>query len=195
MEDLDPQRLERALSLLGEVLAFRGSAAELVVVGGSGMLLLGATQRATHDVDIVALVDEGRLCKAKPLPSAVEDAARDVARVLELAPDWLNSGPTALLDFGLPSGFLSRCIVRRYEALVVHVAARFDQIHFKLYAASDHGPRSRHVADLRALAPTRAELIAAARWSRTQDPSPGYLEALRRALEFLGVEVRDGELD
>ncbi len=51
------------------------------------------------------------------------------------------------------------------------------------------------MSDLRALAPTRDELLAAARWCRTLDPSEGYRESLRRALNFFGVEVRDEELE
>ena len=90
---------------------------------------------------------------------------------------------------------MARCTVRHYDSLSIHVAARLDQIHLKLYAASDHGPRSKHVSDLRALAPTRAELITAARWCRTHDPSAGYRESLRRALNFFDVEVRDAELE
>lgn len=45
----------------------------------------------------------------------------------------------------------------------------------------------KHEADLRALEPTEAELIAAARWSRSQDPSEGYAQVLRGALESFGV--------
>lgn len=46
----------------------------------------------------------------------------------------------------------------------------------------------RHEADLRALNPTNQELVAAARWSVTQDPPPGYRMVLVEALSFLGVE-------
>jgi hypothetical protein len=58
------------------------------------------------------------------------------------------------------------------------------------YAAVDQGP-GKHEADLRALAPTEAELIAAARWSRRHDPSEGYAQVLRGALETFGVEDVD----
>jgi hypothetical protein len=46
----------------------------------------------------------------------------------------------------------------------------------------------RHEADLRALNPSAEELVAAAHWSVTQDPSPGYLMVLKEALSSLGVE-------
>jgi hypothetical protein len=49
----------------------------------------------------------------------------------------------------------------------------------------------RHETDLRALNPTGAELIAAARWSITQDPSPGYRYVLVEALRYLGVDDAD----
>lgn len=191
---LDSDSLQRALSLLGETLSHRGQSAELVVLGGSGLLRLGVIQRATHDVDVVGLLEDGSLATAEPLPPQLTQAAADVASVLGLAPDWLNGAPTSLLDFGLPEGFLERCVIRRFSTLAVYAASRLDQIHFKLYATADHGPRSKHVSDLRALAPSRAELLAAARWCRTHDPSEGFRESLRHALDFFGVEVHVGDL-
>ena len=66
-------------------------------------------------------------------------------------------------------------------------ASRFDQIHFKLFAMVDQAG-GRHEADLRAMQPGESELISAARWSITQDPSPGYRMVLREALGALGIE-------
>jgi hypothetical protein len=45
----------------------------------------------------------------------------------------------------------------------------------------------RHEADLRALDPTADELLAAARWTRTHDPSDGFRQELIAALAHLGV--------
>jgi hypothetical protein len=50
----------------------------------------------------------------------------------------------------------------------------------------EFGP-GKHESDLRALAPTASELVAAARWSRSHDPSPAFAQELRGALKFLGV--------
>jgi len=188
---LERKQLEQALETLGEVLGHRGLRIEVAVIGGTGLLLLGAIVRTTTDVDLVACVEGGELRSAKPLPAALEEAAHDVARALALSPRWLNPGPTALLDFGLPRGFLGRCHVFDYGGLVAHVADRYDQIHFKLYAAADQGPRSKHMSDLRSLAPTREELQAAARWCRTQDPSDGFLSSLHAALAPFGIEGLD----
>jgi len=66
---------------------------------------------------------------------------------------------------------------------------------FKLYAAVDQGPRSRHLQDLRELGPDRDELLAAARWSVTHDHSPGYRSLLVETLRQLGVEGADASID
>jgi len=84
--------------------------------------------------------------------------------------------------------------VRTYGGLEVHLPARADLVYFKLYAAVDQGERSKHFADLHALAPTSEQLRSAARWTRTHDPSPGFLGELQRILSLLGVEVSDGDL-
>lgn len=48
--------------------------------------------------------------------------------------------------------------------------------------------RWKHLADLRALEPTPDELVVAARWARTHDPSEGFLNLLTETLAYLGVE-------
>lgn len=152
---------------LADQLQALGSRVEIVVIGGSALTALGLVRRATRDVDLLAIADNGQLRLAEPLPQALL-AAR-----------------------GLPEGFMSRMVTRSYgTALVVHFAGRLDQIHFKLFAMVDQGG-GRHEADLRALSPTPGELAAAARWSITQDPSPGYRSVLVDALHVLGVDDAD----
>jgi Nucleotidyltransferase of unknown function (DUF6036) len=179
------------LAALGEHLDAADERFELVVVGGSALLVLGAIERATRDVDIVALRSGEGLETADPLPAALIAAGERVARDFSLEPDWLNPGPTRLLDFDLPEGFLARVQTRPYgEALTVHFASRFDQIHLKLYALVDQGP-GKHEADLRALGPDEEELLAAARWARSHDPSEGFERELRAVLAHLGVDGAD----
>lgn len=174
--------------LLGEQLEACGVPLEMVVIGGSALTALGFVQRATRDVDLLAIADNGELRLAEPLPEALVSARAAVARDFGLDEAWLNAGPTELLKWGLPDGFMSRLVTRGYgPALAVHFAGRLDQVHFKLFAMVDQGG-GRHEADLRALAPTPAELAAAARWSVTQDPSPGYRSVLVEALHYLGVD-------
>jgi hypothetical protein len=60
-------------------------------------------------------------------------------------------------------------------------------IAFRLYAASDNGPRSVHVSDLLALRPSEEELAAAAAWIRTQDTSVEFHAIIERVI----AHVRD----
>jgi uncharacterized nucleotidyltransferase DUF6036 len=161
---------DRLLSALSEQVAALGQRFELVVVGGSALLALGLIERPTRDVDLIALRTGDELGTAKPLPPALEAARDRVARDFSLPAEWLNPGPTDLLEFGLPEGFSDR--LERRDV--------------------DQGP-GKHEADLRALSPTEDELLAAARWSRIHDPSEGYERVLREVLAHMGV--RDADLD
>lgn len=176
------------LAALGEQLAAAGERYDLVVVGGTALLALGLVERTTRDVDVVALAGPDGLTSADPLPPALASACERVARDFGLPVDWLNAGPSDLLRFGLPAGFVDRTTERDFgPALTVRYASRFDQIHLKLYAMVDQGA-GRHEADLRALAPTPAELLQAARWTREHDPSPGFRQELLAALAHLGLD-------
>jgi len=84
--------------------------------------------------------------------------------------------------------------VRTYGGLEIHLPAREDLVCFKLYAAVDQGERSKHFADLRSLSPTPEQLLSAARWTRTHDPSPAFLGEMQRILGLLGVGVSNGDL-
>jgi hypothetical protein len=127
----------------------------------------------------------------RPLPAELVAGRDRVARDFDLPENWLNVAPAALLDYGLPEGFVERLERQDYGgALTVDFASRFDQIHFKLYAMADQGA-GKHEADLHALSPTHDELLAAARWTQTHDPSEGFREQLVAALSYLGVQDVD----
>ena len=128
------------------------------------------------------------------MPDPLVDAVEDVAGALDLASDWLNPGPASLMDFGLPPGFEERVTVRTYGGLDVHVAGRTDLIYFKLYAAVDTGPRSKHFTDLQDLDPSDDELLSAARWTITHDTSGAFRGELLGALAELGLTVADDDL-
>jgi hypothetical protein len=185
---MDETQIDQLLSALGEQLAARGARVELVVIGGSALLALGLISRPTRDVDVVALFSDHALATPLPLPGPLVEARDVVARDFGLPVSWLKAAPADLLHFGLPEGFAERLERRDFgAALSVHFASRPDQIHFKLYAMVDQGA-GKHEADLRALEPTRSELLAAARWTRTHDPSEGFREQLLAVLAHLGVE-------
>jgi hypothetical protein len=195
MEPLASQAQTHELLLaLGEQLEALNDHIELVVIGGSALLAIGLITRSTRDVDVVGLWAEDGIVDPRPLPESLLAAAARVSRDFGLPAGWLNSTPASLLDFGLPAGFLHRLEAHEYgPGLTVHFAGRVDQIHFKLYAMADQGA-GKHESDLRSLEPTRAELLEAARWTRTHDPSEGFREQLVAALEYLGVQNAAHEL-
>jgi hypothetical protein len=180
--------LDAALAAVGDLLEDRKQRIEVVAIGGGGLLLLGLIERATNDLDLVALKFGDQLVKAQPLPKPLTEAADQVANLMKLSPGWLNAGPASMLDFGLPGGFLDRTTRRDYGGLVVHLASRYDQVCFKLYAAADDSPRGKHFADLKQLAPTPDELRSAAAWAKTHDMSDGFRQILDQVLATLGVE-------
>jgi hypothetical protein len=183
---------EEPLSALGQLLTERGLRYELVAIGGGALQLLGLITRPTRDIDVVALVESATLVPVVALPVPLERAVEDTARLLRLPLAWFNTGPRSLMEFGLPDGLLERAHRRDWGGLTLHIADRRDQVFFKLYAAVDQGPRSKHLEDLRRLDPTPDELQAAAAWARTHDPSAGFENELRGLLREL--ETRDGDL-
>lgn len=190
--EITSERVDELLAELGQRLQALGAPYEIVIVGGAALLALGFVARTTQDVDVVGVDDGSGLVPAEPLPEPLLRARNLVARDLVLDPEWLNARAADVVRFGLPDGFFSRCETRRYgPALVVRFAGRFDLICFKLHALVDRGPTGKHDEDLRALAPTSDELLAAARWTTTHDPSEAYRQLLVRALEYLGVEDVD----
>jgi hypothetical protein len=136
--EISGETLDLILGALEEQLRSLGEAQEIIVIGGSALTALGLVNRTTKDVDLLAIATDGELRPAKPLPDALRVARDRVARDFDLGENWLNGGPTDLLKWGLPAGFLNRVVTREYgTALTVHFASRFDQVHFKLFAMVD----------------------------------------------------------
>lgn len=188
------EQFDKALRLLNGRLAIGGAPSyNLVVCGGTALMATGLLQRTTRDVDIVAMADdEGRMIDPAPLPAPLVKAANEVADDLGLPEEWLNNGPSigegGIFRLGLPQGFSDRLIWKDFgEKLTVSFISRTDQVHFKLYAAVDRFG-SYHATDLQGLDPTDGELLAAAAWTRTHDPSEGYLESLRMFFRKFGYE-------
>ncbi len=190
----DQKGVETILSALGEQLGeIASKPLELLVCGGSALNVLGLVQRATKDVDVLAYVNrntEGEVSfiSADPLNENLITASKKVARDFNLTENWLNAGPASATDLGLPDGILKRVKTRQYgQKLTIHFMGRYDQIHFKLYAAADQGA-GKHFDDLLALNPTPDELEQAARWSMTHDISEGYRQVLKGLLNHMGFE-------
>ncbi|MEI8234155.1 MAG: hypothetical protein WCH57_05660 [Verrucomicrobiota bacterium] len=188
MADINHEALNEALTLLGSLMASRQRPQlHLVVCGGSALIALQLVARTTKDVDVLATIEDHHLVCARPLPDWLLNDAGDVRQELRLPEKWLNDGPADpdLFRLGLPEGVLERLHTREFSScLKIGFIDRVDQIHLKLYAAADIG--GQHFSDLRKLQPTPEELLTAARWTFTQDPSEGFLDAVTRVFNALG---------
>ena len=189
--------LDTPLRAVGDILAQRGEFAAVVVVGGAALNLLGVVERATQDVDVIAIeVPEGAEppVGVKPpaeLPMVLVEAIAIVARDFGLPSDWLNTVVGMQWETGLPPGFEDRIEWRLFGSLWVGLPGRIDFVFLKLYAAADDvGPKSRHFKDLEALRPTEEELRAAAGWIRTQDPSPAMDDIVSQVISHVVYKAR-----
>jgi hypothetical protein len=153
------------------------SPVDWVACGGAALGLQGLQNRPTQDVDILGRWDEGPLSVVgiKSFPQSVIACIVRVADnhpdLAGLGPNWVNLGPRALANEGLPEGFVSRLQELRVgERLTLRLLGRKDLLALKLYAAADEqGPRQEiHYADLKGLAPTYDELDFAVEWIRTR---------------------------
>jgi hypothetical protein len=202
LDMFDDTRLHEAMMLLGELLSERGQSFDVLAIGGGALLLLGLSQRATIDLDVVARRRDGRWMRSRPLPVELARAVDEVASVLGLPTDkpWLNDGPSFLFEMGLPVGWEARTVPRTFGALTVQLLARDDLIVLKVWAATDQRAperRARDVGDLRQLAPTRDDLLRAVRWCRAKDGTANFLESssVLGILKELGVEIDPRALD
>ncbi|MBA3237281.1 MAG: hypothetical protein H0T62_02895 [Parachlamydiaceae bacterium] len=140
--ELNLETLEEALGILGHLILDRGQRYEIVVIGGGSLLLSGEILRTTNDLVLIALIDEDELISEEPLPIPLSKDIHDVGIALNLGQHWINTGPTNLFKKGLPEGFQTRLQTSQYGGLIVHVAGRFDQICFKLYAVAEQGQKN-----------------------------------------------------
>lgn len=186
VKPLDVIKLNEALNLLNEQLMLRNAPqTNLVVCGGSALLAVGLMKRTTRDVDILAMIHNGLLVDAEPLPQYLIESACNVGYALGLPADWLNNGPASQFRMGLPDGFQERLqVIKVGEKLVMYYIDRIDQIFFKTYASADRG--GYHISDLKALHPNDNELINAAKWCMTQDVSDTFRLILKDMFKYLG---------
>ena len=188
--ELHLQNLEKALQLLGKLLAIhKREPFWLVICGGSALLARQIISRSTHDVDVLALRDlEGGVDLAYPLPEALKQAAGQVAEELDLEPNWLNSA--ASLHFPdlrlLPASLWQELDTRVYsDSLKVSFVTRNGQILLKLYAALNRA-QARDFDDLSALSPDSTETANALRWLLTKLPVLTHRDQLPALLTHLG---------
>lgn len=186
---LDRERLLEALETLSGTLADRGYEFHVAVAGAGALLLTGDLDHPTRDVDVVAVASgESPLRSQHQLPDALTEAAKDVATIMGIDHDWLNSGALGVLFGRLPDGYEDRLRTMRFGNLTVSALGRKDLIRLKLWAAAEEGPNSTHHVDLSRMGLDRAELDDAEAWVNALSPGgpyPGFddvLESLRRLL-------------
>jgi hypothetical protein len=191
---LTKDSLGRAFKLLSSRLdLMQTEPVRLVLCGGSALIATGLRQRTTNDADVVAMLSStGELVNPDPLPPFLLQASAQVARDLGLKQNWLNNEPSrnegGLFQMGLPLGLAGRLTEHVFgPRLAIYFIGRLDQIYFKLYAAADQRDDT-HIADLRALQPSVAELSDAARWAMTHDLSDGFRMVLTDLLQQMGYE-------
>ena len=161
----------------------------LVVCGGTALAALRLVRRTTKDVDVLAKVTiSGRKIKIEKInrfPDWFLRAAEVVKRDFNLPDNWINLGPAAQIDSGLPPGFEERLIKRTYgKYLTIYYISRIDQIYFKLYASIDRD--SYHIQDLIKLEPSELEIENAAKWLLTQDASIEFRALLKDFIRGIG---------
>jgi hypothetical protein len=86
---------------------------------------------------------------------------------------------------GLPPWIPEDLTWRPFGNLQVGLAGPRTLIALKLFAAVDAGPRSVHLQDLLALAPTDAELEESRRWVATQDANEEFPSMISEVIEYV----------
>lgn len=168
-----------------------GSPISLVICGGTALFALELILRTTEDIDVLGTVSKKKgqisVKKINKFPKYLIEASKAVQKDFMLPEGWLNKGPTAQVDSGLPDGFEKRLVKRQYgNYLTIYYISRLDQIYFKLYASVDRN--GYHVDDLLQLKPTQQEIEDAERWVIGQDVSLGFKSILIDFLREYGYE-------
>lgn len=185
-----PSLLRQALSALGELLAADDTGVSIIVVGGASLNMLGLLTRSTNDVDVLAFAEprDGTsviLTPPEPLPPALVNGIRSVARDLQLPVDWMNTEVARQWRFGMPPDLADDLTWEMFAGLRVGLAGRQTLITLKLFAAVDTGHASVHMQDLCALRPSHDELTTAARWVATQDAAPEFPTLIADAIRHV----------
>ncbi len=180
---IERNNVDRIFNALNDQIGIQGgSAIGLVVCGGTALTALGLIIRTTKDVDVLGLVKEDsagiHIKKIENFPKWFSKAAAIVQRDFNLPKNWINLGPAPQVELGLPEGFESRLIKKKYGGyLSIYYISRIDQVYFKLYAAVDRNDY--HTDDLFALEPTIEEIEKASEWVLTQDVSDDFRQILK----------------
>ena len=178
------------LKALNSQLKLNNKKIEFVVCGGTALNAMGLVYQTTKDIDVLGFVennDDNIIIKKAIFPDWLKEMVSTISRDFNIPKDWLNSGPTSMLDLGLPTNFEKRLLRKEYgKNLSIYYISRIDQIYFKLYASVDRG--GYHLDDLKKLNPDSDELYNASKWCVTHDISEGFKIVLKDLLEKMGYK-------
>ncbi|MDK2951165.1 MAG: hypothetical protein PWQ77_830 [Kosmotogales bacterium] len=181
---------EKYLKVLNYHLELNNKKIEFVVCGGTALNAMGFVSRVTKDIDVLGFVennDNNILIEKAIFPDWLKEIINKISRDFNIPKDWLNTGPTSMIDLGLPADFEKRLSKKDYGSnLSIYYISRIDQIYFKLYACADRG--GYHLDDLKKLNPSSEELLNASLWCMTQDISEGFKTILKDLLAKMGYE-------
>lgn len=128
------------------------------------------------------------------LPTDITEAAsrfalRERSEGRDLQDDWLNNGPSSLVDV-LPEGWQQRLrCAYEGEAITLSALGRSDLLKDKIFALCDRGT---DLSDCLALAPDERELQEALPWLQVQDANPDWPAHVRGVVEDLARRLGHG---
>lgn len=184
---LDRSKIEDHLRKVSEIMELKESPeVNICVCGGAALNILGLRERTTEDVDVMGEVEDESFIVSPELPDEFHKAVKEVAEEEGLETDWVNTGASFVGGMA-PEGVIERATKRSYgEKLHAWFISRYDQIHFKLYAAIDIG--GYHINDLKALDPEFNELQEASDWILQHHEQEKVREDLRDLLGRMGFD-------
>lgn len=149
---------------------------DAVIVGGTALSILGVIKRETQDCDVLH----------PDIPSDIEKAALDFAKIKKLDLNWLNNGPTSLKR-DLPKNWMARLqVLYTGDALTLKTLGRGDLLASKLFAYCDRGF---DLDDCIKLSPTKDELLVAMKWIEELDGNIDWPKHVRGMFEQLAKEL------
>lgn len=158
---IGPKNWKIALQTLDKELENRKAVRDLIVCGGTALLVLDVIDRETRDIDVV--------CPEVDLE--LRSAAVAVAKKLLLPHDWINDGPKSLAN-DLLVGWKERVeLIFQGKALTLYALGRVDLLATKVYAFCD---REDDYQDVLKLKPTSDELEKVHPWVIERDASPHW---------------------
>jgi hypothetical protein len=181
---IDTMRPIEIISQFDKFLEKQGLELEAVVVGGSALALLGIITRETRDCDVLY----------PELPEKIKSAAQEFAKNLTregipLDENWLNNGPSSLMD-DLPKDWMMRIEpIFAGNAILLKSLGRTDLLRSKLFALCDRGL---DLPDCLALAPTQGEIAEILPWLKQRDANHGWPDHVEATLSYLKRRLSDG---